>query len=84
MNNKLSARTKPETGPAITAPMLPAVGQRVGVVCGPGEQPRDNAGTVQSIVKDRWGSHAVIQMDAGDTRTCHRLNRGPGIGWHTL
>lgn len=64
--------------------LLPIVGQKIGVVSGPGEFPSDNQGTVTEIVVDRWGTHALITMDNGRSSTCHGLNRGPGIGWHTL
>lgn len=67
-----------------TSPVLPAAGQRVGVVCGPGEFPHDHAGTVICQVRDRWGKHALIMMDAGRIETCHGLQQGPGIGWHSL
>jgi hypothetical protein len=67
-----------------TTHTLPAPASRVGVVCGPGEFPEDHAGVVLCHVTDRWGSHAVVLMDTGETRTCHGLNRGPGIGWHQV
>ena len=63
---------------------LPAVGSRVGTECGPGEFARDHAGTVLRHVTDRWGTHAVVQMDDGSEQTCHGLNSGPGIGWHQV
>jgi hypothetical protein len=77
-------KTKRKATVAITAPTLPAAGQRIGVVCGPGEFPHDHAGTVLCIVEDRWGSHALVLMDEGHTQTCHGMNSGPGIGWHAL
>ena len=63
---------------------LPEAGQRVGVVCGPGEFPQDNAGTVLCESTDKWTSCAVVLMDDGKVNTCHGLNTGPGIGWHAL
>jgi hypothetical protein len=66
------------------APVLPEPGQRVGVVCGPGEFARDNSGMTLCQVTDRWGTHAIILMDDGTTKTCHGLNSGPGIGYHLL
>lgn len=62
---------------------LPAAGQRVGTVCGPCEFPRDNAGTVLCIIEDRWGRHALVLMDSGETKTCHGLT-DRGIGWYVL
>lgn len=63
---------------------LPAPGQRIGSVCGPGQFPSDNAGTVICHITDKWGSYALVIMDAGRTDTCHSLNNGPGVGWHAL
>lgn len=68
----------------ILKPLIPEAGQRVGTVCGPGEFAKDRAGTVLCQVTDRWGTHALVLMDDGTTRTCHGLNRGPGIGWHLV
>lgn len=68
----------------LTRPQLPAAGARVGVVCGPGEWARDNAGTVMTEITDRWGSHVLVMMDNGTVRDCHGMNAGPGIGWHYL
>lgn len=63
---------------------LPEPGARIGAVDGPGQHPRDRAGIVLCHVTDRWGTHAVVLMDAGNTERCHSLNDGPGIGWHLL
>lgn len=63
---------------------LPLSGQRVGVVDGPGQSPARNAGAVICHVVDRWGTHALIMMDSGKTKTCHSLMFGPGIGFHVL
>jgi hypothetical protein len=62
---------------------LPEAGQRIGTVCGPCENPKDNAGTVLCQVTDRWGTHAVVMMDSGKTQTCHGLTQR-GIGWHLI
>lgn len=62
---------------------LPAAGARVGTVCGPCESAKDNAGTVLCQVTDRWGTHALVLMDTGETNTCHGLT-DRGIGWHAL
>jgi hypothetical protein len=67
----------------MTAPKLPEPATRVGVVCGPGEFARDNAGTVLCHVTDRWGTHAVVLMDAGYIHYCHGLTE-VGIGTHQL
>lgn len=69
---------------AVQAPTLPAAGQRIGRVTGPGEFPRDDAGTVLTHITDRWGTHALVLMDNGKTERCHSLNTRPGIGWHAL
>jgi hypothetical protein len=68
----------------ISAQIIPQAGERIGVVCGPGEFPRGNMGLVLCVVTDRWGTHAVVLMDSGETKTCHGMNRGPGIGWHYI
>lgn len=65
-------------------PSIPDAGQRVGVVDGPGQFAKDNAGTVLCQIQDRWGIHALVLMDTGKTATCHGVNHGPGIGWHLL
>lgn len=62
---------------------LPAAGQRVGRVCGPGEFPSDDAGVVLAQITDRWGTHSLVLMDSGKTETCHGLT-GRGIGWYVL
>ncbi|MGF6996769.1 hypothetical protein P3T25_005144 [Paraburkholderia sp. GAS32] len=69
---------------AILTPIIPESGARIGSECGPGEFARDNAGTVICQYEDRWGKHALVLMDAGGTRVCEGMNRGPGIGWHYL
>lgn len=68
----------------IIAQKLPSVGQRVGAVDGSCQSPRNNAGTVTEVVTNRWGTHAVVQMDDGSKETCHGLNSQPGIGWFLL
>jgi hypothetical protein len=67
----------------MTAPRLPEPATRVGVVCGPGEFARDNAGTVLCHVTDRWGTRAVVLMDRGYIHYCHGLTE-VGIGTHQL
>jgi len=67
-----------------SSPTIPAAGQRVGVVDGPGQFAEHNAGTVLCQIEDRWGTHALVLMDTGKTATCEGLNHGPGIGWHLL
>ena len=62
---------------------LPQAGQRVGTVCGPCENPRDNAGTVLCEVTDRWGTHALVLRDSGRTDKCHGLTEC-GIGWYLI
>lgn len=74
---------KKKTRPAITPQLLPAPGARVGSVDGPGRFPKDNAGTVLCHVSDRWGTHALVLMDAGATNTVHGLT-DVGIGWHLI
>lgn len=69
--------------PTITPQLLPAPGARVGIVCGPGEFPKDNAGLVLCHVTDRWTTHAVVLMDTGATRTVHGLT-SVGIGTHLI
>jgi hypothetical protein len=77
-------RTKRKTSRAtITPPVLPAGGQRVGVVCGPCQWPKDRAGTVLCLADSRWGQYAVVLMDNGTTDTCHGLTK-VGIGWYAL
>jgi hypothetical protein len=63
---------------------LPAAGQRVGLVTGPGEFASDKAGSVITQVDDRWGSHALVMMDSGEVKKCNGLNSRPGIGWHAI
>jgi hypothetical protein len=62
---------------------LPAPGARVGFVYGPGEFPADCAGVVLAHVTDRWGTHAVVLLDAGTTTTVHSITER-GIGCHIL
>lgn len=69
--------------PAITSQLLPAPGARVGIVCGPGEFPKDYAGMTMCHVTDSWGTHAVVLMDDGTTRTVHGLT-SVGIGAYLI
>lgn len=66
----------------IRAIEVPEAGKRIGVVCGPGEFPKDNAGSVIAQITDRWGTHALVMMDSGAITRCQGMNDGPGIGWH--
>jgi hypothetical protein len=63
---------------------LPAVGERIGVQCGPGERAKDYAGIVIAIIASKWGDSALVLMDDGTTKRCDQLNTGPGIGWHRV
>jgi hypothetical protein len=62
---------------------LPRVGDRVGAVCGPGQAPENDPGTVTSVVDARFGPYAQVHMDSGREDTCHSLTT-VGIGWHRL
>lgn len=64
--------------------IIPAAGQRIGSVCGPGQYPKDNAGIVITQITDRWGTHAMVLMDTGAIEYCNGLKQGPGIGWHAI
>jgi len=66
-----------------TAKLLPASGPRVGVVCGPGNTPKDDAGTVLCQASNSWGSFAVALMDSGKIEHCRGLTE-IGIGWYSL
>ena len=64
---------------------FPRVGDRVGIVCGPGQFPRDNAGTVVRVYADRWYSNnAEILMDDGSTRSTVGAYTQIGIGVYFL
>lgn len=78
------ARTAKTRTAVFSKPQLPAAGARIGVVCGPGEFARDNAGTVIAKIENRWGEHALVMMDNGTVRDCNGMNTGPGIGWHYI
>lgn len=47
-----------------------AVGTKVLGISGYGGS-HERAGTVQEIVTDRWGTHAVVALDEGGTETLH-------------
>ncbi len=68
----------------ITKVTPPAVGTRVGVVCGPGEFAADNQGIVIAVIENRWGAYAAVLMDNGTMRDCHQVRDQPGIGWHYI
>ena len=64
---------------------LPRVGDRIGIVCGPGEFPRDNAGTVVRVYANRWYSNnADVLMDDGATRSWVGAYAQVGIGMYFL
>lgn len=63
---------------------LPAAGQRIGVVYGPGEYAPHNAGTVITRVESQWGDYVLVMMDSGEVKRCDGTNRGPGVGWHAV
>lgn len=81
-------RSRGAASGAILAPVLPAPGDVLVAVHGPGESAmRRHAdpkriGTCLTLITDNWGAHALVLMRDGTTKTCHGLNRGPGIGWH--
>jgi hypothetical protein len=62
---------------------LPAPGSRVGVVCGPGESAKYNAGIVLCHNTDEWYTYAVVLMDSGKIQHCMGLTK-VGIGWYAL
>jgi NAD(P)H-hydrate repair Nnr-like enzyme with NAD(P)H-hydrate epimerase domain len=67
----------------ITSVRAPAVGQRIGVVCGPGEFAGDAAGIVIAHNVTKWGTSALVLMDDGSTRWAEQLTT-VGIGWRAL
>lgn len=67
-----------------TTIQLPEAGQRIGVVCGPGEFAKDNSGTVISNIENEWGNYVLVMMDSGEVKRCNGLNSRPGIGWHAV
>jgi hypothetical protein len=61
------------------------VGLRVGVVCGPGELPERRAGRVMEEVRNRWGTHWIVQMDRGTVESIScALTNEMGIGWYAV
>lgn len=66
-----------------TVPKLPAPGQRVGAIDGPGVSASTRAGVVLTQMTGKWGAYALVLMDAGNVETCHGLT-DQGIGWHVL
>lgn len=64
---------------------LPQVGDRIGIVCGPGEFPLDQMGTVTRVYADRWhDNNAEILMDDGSTRSTVGAYTQEGIGTYFL
>lgn len=68
---------------ATRALVLPGVGDRVGMVCGPGDDPAERAGTVIALERDSFHWWAVVRMDDGTEARCYGL-RTVGIGWNRL
>lgn len=65
--------------------MFPQPGDRVGFVCGPCENPRDDAGTVLVVYSDRWYSNiALVLMDDCSTQTKVGSYTQVGIGCYLL
>lgn len=64
---------------------LPQLGDRVGFVCGPGQFPRDNAGTVTRVYSNRWyANNAEVQMDNGSVEHIVGAYTTVGIGAHLI
>lgn len=65
--------------------LLPEVGDRVGLVCGPCQNPKDNAGTVTSVYSTRFYEHnADVQLDDGSTESIVGAYRAEGIGAYLI
>lgn len=65
--------------------IIPQVGDRVGIVCGPCQSPKYDQGTVQTITRDRWYDHiAKLQMDDGRTETWVSAYTTVGIGCYLI
>jgi hypothetical protein len=59
----------------------PVPGDRVGFVCGPCEDPRDNSGIVLAVYANRWSqNNAVILMDDGSIQESSSQLTSVGIG----
>lgn len=64
---------------------LPKPGDRVGVVCGPSDFPRDNAGIVIAVYDSKWYSNiGVVLMDDGSTKEIVGGYTKVGIGWYLI
>lgn len=70
--------SKPRRRAVVQEAALPALAD-----CGPGESPQGSAGTVLCHHTDRWGTHALVLMETGETEHCHGLT-DVGIGWYLL
>lgn len=68
---------------AIRPLLLPVPGARVGIVCGPGQMPQDDAGSVLCLVTDRFGTSATVLMDSGRTTIMNCIT-SIGIGFHLI
>lgn len=65
--------------------LLPEVGDRVGFVCGPYGNPKDNAGTVTRVYGDRfYENNADVQMDDGSTESIVGAYTSVGIGSYLI
>ena len=61
-------------------------GQRVGVVDGPGQSAKNNAGTIKRKVETEWGYSVEVEMDEdrnGPRLSCSGFTK-VGIGWYLL
>lgn len=64
---------------------LPKAGDRAGSVCGPCQNPKDNAGIVLTVYSDRWYSNiALVLMDDGKLTTIVGEYTKVGIGWYCV
>lgn len=64
---------------------LPQVGDRAGFVCGPCQDPRDNAGTITRVYSDRfYPNNADVQMDDGSVESIVGAYTTEGIGAYLI
>lgn len=65
--------------------LLPKVGDRVGFVCGPCQNPQENAGTVTRVYSTRfYANNADVQMDNGTTESIVGAYTTEGIGAYLI